>query len=238
MTGPLLELVDVRAGYEGRAVLHDISLTIPEGAFITIIGPNGHGKSTLLRCISGLVELTGGSIAFDGMPLGNLRADQIVGLGIVHIPQGDMMYPDMTVWDNLLMGAYLPSADAEAGQRLEEIGRLFPRLAERRDQIASTLSGGERRMLSLGRGLMTGGSLLMIDEPSLGLAPVVVDQIYDVVADLKKQKRTIMLVEENASRVMELADRIFLVDNGQIAWQGTPDELMSHNEIVETYLGI
>ncbi len=237
MTGPLLELVNVRAGYQGRAVLHDISLTIPEAAFITIIGPNGHGKSTLLRCVSGLVELTGGSIAFDGVPLGNLRVDQIVGLGIVHIPQGDMMYPDMTVRDNLLMGAYLPSVSAEADRRLEEIGRLFPRLAERRDQIASTLSGGERRMLSLGRGLMTGGRLLMIDEPSLGLAPVVVDQIYEVIADFKRQKRTILLVEENASRVMELADRIFLVDNGQIVWQGAPDELMSHNEIVETYLG-
>ena len=237
MTDPLLELVDVWAGYRGQTVLHGISLTIPQGAFITIIGPNGHGKTTLLRCVSRLIELTGGSIAFDGAPLGNLRADQVVALGIVHIPQGDMMYPDMTVRDNLLMGAYLPSVSAEAGQRLEEIDRLFPRLAERQNQIASTLSGGERRMLSLGRGMMTGGRLLMIDEPSLGLAPMVVDQIYEIIADFKKQKRTILLVEENASRVMELSDEIILIDNGRIVWQGSPDELMSHSEIVEIYLG-
>ncbi len=237
MTGPLLELVNVHAGYQGRSVLHNISLTIPEGSFTTIIGPNGHGKTTLLRCISGLIPLSEGDVIFDDAPLKNLRADQIVERGIVHVPQGDIIYPDMTVRDNLLMGAYLPSVSADADKLLGEVHRIFPRLAERRNQIASTLSGGERRMLSIGRGLMTGGRLLMIDEPSLGLAPVVVDQIYEVVADFKKQKRTIVLVEENASRVMELADAIILIDNGQIVWQGAPDELMTHTEIVETYLG-
>lgn len=237
MAGPSLELVNVHAGYRGLSVLHNISLTIPEGSFTTIIGPNGHGKTTLLRSISGLIPLTAGDVIFDGMPLKNLRADQIVEHGIVHVPQGDILYPDMTVRDNLLMGAYLPSASADADNRLAEVHRIFPRLAERRSQIASTLSGGERRMLSIGRGLMTGGRLLMIDEPSLGLAPVVVDQIYEVVADLKKQNRTIVLVEENASRVMDLADAIILIDNGQIVWQGAPDDLMTHSEIVETYLG-
>lgn len=237
MTGPLLELVNVHAGYRSLSVLHNISLTIPEGSFTTIIGPNGHGKTTLLRCISGLIPLSEGDVIFDNTRLKDLRADQIVERGIVHVPQGDIIYPDMTVRDNLLMGAYLPSVSADADERLGEVHRIFPRLAERRNQIASTLSGGERRMLSIGRGLMTGGRLLMIDEPSLGLAPVVVDQIYEVVADLKKQKRTILLVEENASRVMELADAIYLVDNGQLVWQGTPDELMSHTEIIETYLG-
>jgi branched-chain amino acid transport system ATP-binding protein len=237
MAGSSLDLVNVHAGYRGLSVLHNISLTIPEGSFTTIIGPNGHGKTTLLRCISGLIDLSAGDVIFDGVPLKNLRADQIVELGIVHVPQGDILYPDMTVRDNLLMGAYLPSASADADNRLTEVHRIFPLLAERRSQIASTLSGGERRMLSIGRGLMTGGRLLMIDEPSLGLAPVVVDQIYEVVADFKKQRRTIVLVEENASRVMDLADAIILIDNGQIVWQGAPDELMTHAEIVETYLG-
>jgi branched-chain amino acid transport system ATP-binding protein len=135
------------------------------------------------------------------------------------------------------MGAYLPAAHAEAERRLAEIFALLPRLAERRDQVSSTLSGGERRMLGIGRGLMSGGELLMLDEPSLGLAPLLIDQIYGVIADLKGQGRTILLVEENAGRVMDLADRIYLLDDGRIVWQGPPRELDSHREIIETYLG-
>lgn len=237
MGSELLGLDRVYAGYHGRAVVRDISLTVSEGSVIAIIGPNGHGKTTLLRCISGLVPLLGGEIRFDGVPIQGLDADRIVARGIVHIPQGDQIFPDMTVRDNLLVGAYLPAAQAEAEKRLEEVHEIFPRLAERRNQIASTLSGGERRMLSIGRGLMTGGRIWMIDEPSLGLAPIVSHQIYQVIAGFKEQGRTILIVEENASRVIELADQIYLLDHGEFVWQGAPSALAMHGEIVETYLG-
>lgn len=237
MSTPLLELRGVSAGYGGQQVLREISLEVAEGSLVTLIGPNGHGKTTLLRCVSGLVRPTSGEIRFDGQPLTQLKVHQIVERGIVHVPQGDMIFPDMTVFDNLLMGAYLPAANAEAERRLEEIFNLLPRLAERRNQISSTLSGGERRMLGIGRGLMAGGKILMIDEPSLGLAPLVIEQIYQVIADLKSSGRTILLVEENASRVEDLAERVHLLDDGRIVWEGAASELAGNDELLSTYLG-
>lgn len=237
MTAPLLELRDISAGYGVQQVLRGVSMAASEGELVTLIGPNGHGKTTLLRCISGLVRLTHGGIDFDGARLDGLEVHQIVKRGIVHVPQGDMIFPDMTVLDNLLMGAYLPSARAEADERLEGIFELLPALAERRGQVSSTLSGGERRMLGIGRGLMTGGRILLIDEPSLGLAPLAIEQIYEVIASLKQRGRTILLVEENAERVLDLADRIYLLDDGRIVWQGAADELADQEEILEAYLG-
>ena len=234
---PLLELDHVTAGYHGQAVLRDISLAIADGTVVTIIGPNGHGKSTLLRTISGLVQPMSGEVRFDGQSLRGRKVHDIVALGVVHIPQGDLIFPDMTVRDNLLMGAYLPDAHAEAATRIAEIFSLLPKLEERQNQIARTLSGGERRMLGIGRGLMTGGRILLVDEPSLGLAPIVIDQIYAVITRLKEEGRTILLVEENVSRVSEIAESIHLLDNGSFVWQGAPEELQLHQEILETYLG-
>ncbi len=181
--------------------------------------------------------MTHGGIDFDGARLDGLEVHRIVKRGIVHVPQGDMIFPDMTVLDNLLMGAYLPSARAEVDERLEGIFELLPALAERRGQVSSTLSGGERRMLGIGRGLMTGGRILLIDEPSLGLAPLAIEQIYEVIANLKQRGRTILLVEENAERVLDLADRIYLLDDGRIVWQGAAEELADQEEILEAYLG-
>lgn len=237
MTASLLEVDRVHAGYGGHPVLHDISLAIPEGQLVTIIGPNGHGKTTFLRMISGLVQPSKGDIRFDGQSIRKKRVDQVVALGIVHIPQGDLIFSEMSVRDNLLMGAYLPGAYARVEEGLREVYALLPTLAERQKQISSTLSGGERRMLALGRGLMTGGRILLIDEPSLGLAPILIEQIYDLIIRLKKSGRTILLVEENASRVLEISDRIYLLDNGRFVWQGGADELALHEEILETYLG-
>lgn len=236
MTGSL-EIQGLSAGYLGRDVLHAVSLSVPARSLTAIIGPNGHGKTTLLRAISGLVPRCSGAITLDGRPLQGLRADARVAAGVVQVPQGDMVFAEMTVLDNLLMGAYLPAAARGAKQRLEEVFTLLPKLAERRAQIASTLSGGERRMLGIGRGLMADGRVILLDEPSLGLAPIVIEQIYALIAQLKASGRTLVVVEENAARVVELADAMHLLDDGRFVWSGAGAELMARPEILETYFG-
>lgn len=234
---PLLMIENLSAGYSGLNVLAGLSLEVGAGEFIAVVGPNGHGKTTLLKTISGLLAASGGSITLAGLELTHRRADQIVAAGIVHVPQGDLLFPDMTVRENLLMGAYLPDAAAQAGMRLEEVFQLLPKLRERQGQIASTLSGGERRMTGIGRGLMSGGKVLMLDEPSLGLAPIVIDQIYELIDRLKASGRTIVLVEENAARIFDRADRVYLLDNGHFVWSGSGSELMQRPEVLQTYLG-
>jgi branched-chain amino acid transport system ATP-binding protein len=232
-----LELHKVSSGYGHHLVIRDLSFNVEEGQLAALIGPNGHGKTTLLRTISGLVRARQGTIAFAGQRIDPLRPDEIVAAGIVHVPQGDLLFPDMTVLENLRMGAYLPEAAKHEARRLEEVFALFPKLKERRNQLASTLSGGERRMVGMGRSLMAGGRLLMLDEPSLGLAPIVIDQIYAVIASLKASGRTILIVEENATRIAEMADMLHLLDNGEFAWSGSGPELLSRPEILSTYLG-
>lgn len=233
----LLEIEGLEAGYGPQAVLHGLTLAVEEGSFVAMVGPNGHGKSTALRVISGLLRARAGIIRFAGTRIDRLRPDQIVASGIIQVPQGDMLFPELTVIENLRLGAYLPEAAAQARNRLEEVFALLPKLRERQDQVASTLSGGERRMVGIGRGLMAGGQLLMLDEPSLGLAPIVIDQIYDVVRHLAASGRTILVVEENAMRIAELADRMHLMDNGRIAWEGLGQEFLSRPEIMSAYLG-
>lgn len=232
-----LALEDVASGYGQHLVIRGVSLSIPEGTLAALIGPNGHGKTTLLRTISGLVACRAGTINLHGTRIEALRPDEIVAAGIVHVPQGDMLFPDMTVLENLRLGAYLPAAAKQEQQRLEEVFTLLPKLKERRGQTASTLSGGERRMVGIGRGLMAGGRVLMLDEPSLGLAPIVIDQIYAVINTLRASGRTIVIVEENATRIAEVADRLHLLDNGHFVWSGTGVELMSSPEILSAYLG-
>ena len=234
----MLELVKIESGYSSLKVIKGISLEVPKSKLVTIIGPNGHGKTTLLRSISGVLRLQSGEINFEGKRIDNLRVDEIVHKGIVHIPQGDMLFPEMNVKDNLLMGAYLVRNQPELKNRITQVLELFPQLGERENQIASTLSGGERRMLAIGRGLMTGAKILLIDEPSLGLAPVVIDDIFKILKELNNQGQTILLVEENVSRVINVSDHIYLIDDGLIAWQGTGEELSSESNIMEVYLGV
>ena len=234
----MLELVKIESGYSSLRVIKGISLEVPKSKLVTIIGPNGHGKTTLLRSISGVLRLQSGEINFEGKRIDNLRVDEIVDKGIVHIPQGDMLFPEMNVKDNLLMGAYLVRNQPELKNRITQVLELFPQLGERENQIASTLSGGERRMLAIGRGLMTGAKILLIDEPSLGLAPVVIDDIFKILKELNNQGQTILLVEENVSRVINLSDHIYLIDDGLIAWQGTGEELSSESNIMEVYFGV
>ena len=237
MAGALLKIDNVSAGYHGQDVLRGLSLDVEEGNLVAIVGPNGHGKTTLLRAISGLLRLTGGSIQLGERRIDRLRPDQIVAAGVVHVPQGDMLFPEMTVLENLQMGAYLPTASAGMAQRLEEVYTLLPKLKERHHQVASTLSGGERRMVGIGRGLMADARLLLLDEPSLGLAPIIIDQIYEVISALRASGRTILLVEESAARVADKADRIHLLDHGEFVWSGAGPELMARPEILATYLG-
>jgi branched-chain amino acid transport system ATP-binding protein len=237
VSGALLEIAGLSSGYGGQPVLRQLAMSVARGEFVAIIGPNGHGKTTLLKTISGLVRSTAGEIRLEDRRLDRLRPDEIVAAGVIQVPQGDMLFPEMTVLENLLMGAYRRETAGEVRRGLEEVFALLPKLAERRSQLASTLSGGERRMVGIGRGLMSAGRLLMLDEPSLGLAPIVIDQIYEVVHRLKEAGRTVILVEENALRVAETADRIHLLDNGRFVWEGLGQELMNRPEVLSTYLG-
>ena len=237
MSEPLLSLDGVSAGYAGLPVLKKISLSVHSGLVIVILGPNGHGKTTLLRCISGLVRPTHGDIRFDGNSLNRYSSEQIVKLGIAHVPQGDLLFPEMSVRDNLLMGAYLCSSTGERERRLAEVYGLLPKLNERREQMANSLSGGERRMLAIGRGLMTQGRVILLDEPSLGLAPVIIDQVYVLIKSLKAQGKTVVLVEEHPKRAFEVADYVYLLDDGHFIWQGKPEELAGRGELFKSYLG-
>ena len=237
MSAPMLEVRDLSSGYGGLTVLDSLSFSIGAGEFVAVVGPNGHGKTTLLKTISGLVSARRGNIALMGAEISRMRPDRVVSAGIVHVPQGDLLFPDMTVRENLLMGAYLLAAPRQASSRLEEVFSFLPKLRERQNQTAATLSVGERRMVGIGRGLMAAGKLLMLDEPSLGLAPIVIDQIYELIDGLKAAGRTILLVEENAARIFERADRAYLLDNGRFVWTGSGRELMQRREVLEIYLG-
>lgn len=237
MVKDCLKLVNVTAGYDLQKVLHGISLNIEEGSVAGIIGPNGHGKSTLVKTVSGLVSAWSGQVFFEGLPIEKMPAHERVNNGVVHVPQGDMIFPKMTIEENLRLGAVLAEDSEEVERRLENVFELFPVLLNRRVQVARTLSGGERRMLGIGRGLMTNGQFMLIDEPSLGLAPKLIDQIYDSLHEMKESGITFLIVEENITRLQNLADWIYLMDNGEFVWNGHPDELQSNSELLSTYLG-
>jgi branched-chain amino acid transport system ATP-binding protein len=234
----LLVVSEISSGYGETVVLHDLSIRVADGETVVILGPNGHGKTTLLRTISRLLPLRSGEITFAGRSIGSLPPDALAGLGITHIPQGDLLFPEMTVLDNLLMGAYRAEAWARRAERLEEIFTFFPRLGERQKQLARTLSGGERRMLAIGRGLMGEGRLLMIDEPSLGLAPVIIDELYDRIGQIRSSGTAILLVEESAAHVEDLADRVYLLESGRIVREALPGDLLADEALLRTYLGI
>ena len=234
----MFEITGLNTGYGDIPILHDIDFTMEEGEILMILGPNGHGKTTLLRTISGLLRAWSGSITLDGVELTSLLPHQIVQKGIAHIPQGDLLFPDMTVTENLLMGAYLPDAWKKRHSQMQEVFKLFPVLKARSGQIARTLSGGERRMLALGRGLMMQARLYLIDEPSLGLAPLVVENLYADIRKLVDHGYSIIVVEENASRAAGLADRVYLMESGRFMRSGRPEDLLDDEAFQTAYFGI
>lgn len=213
----MLELNNVRAGYGAINVLWDVSLTAARGELTTIIGPNGAGKTSLLRAVMGLIPVSQGSIAVNGQPLSGKRTWDMAGLSVAMIPEGRMVFRDMSVEENLIMGAYPKAHRAHLAARLEESYVMFPRLRERRKQLAGSLSGGEAQMLAMARGLMSDPALLIIDEPSLGLAPLVVNELFEILTRLKDGKRTIILVEQNTSRAVGVAEQVYLMQSGKVA---------------------
>jgi branched-chain amino acid transport system ATP-binding protein len=232
----MLDVSNLEAGYGAATVLVDVSISVDEGKFVVVTGPNGHGKTTLLRVLSGLLPVNSGEVTFLGERLNGRSASSIVGRGLVHIPQGDLLFVDLTVEQNLYMGAYLRDAWKGRRERLRRVYELFPRLEERRTQQARTLSGGERRMLGIGRGLMSNAKMLMVDEPALGLAPVLVQEVYATLDKIARSEATVLLVEETLANAKDIADYVYLMDTGRIVHQGTMAQF-GEDVLASTYLG-
>lgn len=233
----ILKITDLHVAYGGIKALRGIDLEVPEGKIVTLIGSNGAGKSTTLRTISGLVQASSGSITYNGKELLELPIHQIIHEGIVMVPEGRWVFPDMSVLENLKIGAYLRKDHARVSQDIEWIYSLFPRLKERHWQMAGTLSGGEQQMLAVGRALMSRPKVLMMDEPSLGLAPLIVRDIFSIIQEINQQGVTILLVEQNANMALHIADIGYVLETGHITLSGPGKSLLGNQDIKRAYLG-
>lgn len=234
----MLKLEDVNSGYDVLQVLWGVNINIEECEFIALLGPNGAGKSTTLRTIAGLVKPMSGNIYFKNEKITGLPAHEITKLGISYISESLNLFRNMSIQENLLMGAYIIDDEKEQERILEYVYDLFPRLAERKKQLAGTLSGGERKMLAIARGLMCKPSLLLVDEPSLGLAPYLMRNVFEALTTLHEQGHTILLVEQNVNATLEITRRAYVLEQGKIAMEGVSDELMDNEHIQNVYLGI
>ena len=234
----MLALSEMSAGYGSVRAVSNVSITVGEGEAVGLLGANGAGKSTTLRAISGLVRPTSGTITFRGKNIDSLPAYKITELGIAHVPEGRQVFPELTVKENLEIGAYIPKARAARTQTLDLVFAIFPVLAERRKQLAGTMSGGEQQMLAVGRGLMLRPHLLMLDEPSLGLAPVVTEATFDKIQEIHAMGTAILLVEQNVSRALTLVQRAYVLESGKVIMKGTSAELVNNKQVQAAYLGI
>ena len=232
-----LEIRDLCVSYGGIRALKGVSLSVDEGQIVTLIGANGAGKSTTLRAISGLQKVQSGSILYGGEDLTGLPAKEIVRRGIIHVPEGRRVFPDMTVAENLKIGAFLRTDKAAIAQDMDYVYSLFPRLKERSWQLAGTLSGGEQQMLAVGRALMSRPKVLMMDEPSLGLAPLIVKDIFSIIRRVNQDGITVLLIEQNANAALRIADYGYVLETGTIALSGTGEELLKNESVREAYLG-
>ena len=233
---PLLEVQGLRAGYGVINAVKGIDLHVEEGEIVTLIGSNGAGKSTTLRALSGIIRPSAGTVTFRGTRIDRMAAHKIVKLGMSHVPEGRGVFHTLSVHENLLMGAYQRS-DGGLQEDLDRVFTLFPRLKERESQAGGTLSGGEQQMLAMGRALMARPTLLLLDEPSMGLSPILVDTIFETVRSIREQGATVLLVEQNALMALEIADRAYVIESGVIALQGTGAELSSDDSVRRAYLG-
>lgn len=233
----MLKIKDLDVYYGGIHALDSISFEITEGEIVTLVGSNGAGKSTVLKSISNLIKIRGGSIVFNGEDITKTSSEKIVGKGLIHVPEGRRIFNKLTVEENLLMGSYLRKDKNGIKSDLEYVYTLFPRLKERFKQMGGTLSGGEQQMLAIGRGIMSKPKLLALDEPSMGLAPIVIDEIFDAVVGLNKKGLTVLLVEQNANIALAIADRGYVVESGKIAFSGNGKDLLNDERVKKIYLG-
>jgi branched-chain amino acid transport system ATP-binding protein len=234
----LLNLRNVYAGYGSSEVLHGISLNIKAEEVVALVGPNGAGKSTTIRAITGEVKIDDGSIVFDGHDLASMPSYEIVAHGVACSPEGRQVFGNLTVYENLRMGAFTVRESSSIKDSLDRVFSLFPRLAERRGQYAESLSGGEQQMLAIGRAVMSNPGLLLLDEPSLGIAPVIVDAIYEKILEISKHGTSVLLVEQNVSLALDIASRAYVMESGVIHLAGKSSELMNDSYILDTYLGV
>jgi ABC-type branched-subunit amino acid transport system ATPase component len=234
---PLLALRDVSAGYGFIQILYGVSLHVNEGEIVSVIGPNGAGKSTTFKIVMGLINYLGGDVVYQGRSLVGERADRILGFGLAYVPQGRVVFTQMTVRENLEMGAYLEHDRARITSAMERVFALFPRLAERRRQMAGSMSGGEQQMLAMARGLMMRPKMMMLDEPSLGLSPRLVDEVFDKIVEMSKDGLTVMLVEQNAARALEISDRGYVLELGRNRYEGAGRDLLDDPDVRRMYLG-
>ena len=233
----LLEVKDLEVSYGVIQALKGISFEVNEGEIVTLIGANGAGKTTTMQSIIGLIPKKGGTVIYDGQEITKTPCHKVVHLGMSQVPEGRRIFQELTVYENLLMGAYSKKKDDTFKEDLEKVYARFPRLKERSTQIAGTLSGGEQQMLAMGRALMSRPKLLMLDEPSMGLSPLLVDEVFDIIKDINKDGTTILLVEQNAGKSLAISDRAYVLETGKITVSGTGAELLADERIKEAYLG-
>jgi branched-chain amino acid transport system ATP-binding protein len=234
----MLELNNLTAGYGSFQALFSVNLEVKDGEAIAVIGPNGAGKTTLLRTISGMLPVQSGNLSMEGTSLKDVPPYRIIDLGIAHVPENRRLFPSMSIEDNLRMGAFTPNARPHYEERLDFIFNLFPRLKERRSQIAGTLSGGEQQMCAIGRALMSSPKLLLMDEPSAGLAPVIVNQVFQLVQQIRDQGLTVLIVEQNIEQVLQIVDRAYLMEVGSIKISGKAGELIQSESLRKAYVGL
>ena len=233
----MLTIEDIHVYYDAIHALKGISVTVAEGEIVTLIGANGAGKTTTLRTVSGLIRAKSGKISFDGQDISSMPAQDIVKLGLSQVPEGRRIFANMTVYENLELGAYTRSDSHEINQDIAKVFERFPRLEERKKQVAGTLSGGEQQMLAIGRGLMSRPKLLLLDEPSMGLAPLLVKEIFSIIQEINRAGTTILLVEQNAHMALSIANKAYVLETGRIILSGTAKELSESEEVRKAYLG-
>ena len=233
----MLRIENLDFSYGDLQVLWGLSLEVKQGEIVTVLGANGAGKSTTLKNVSRLVRPSAGSITFEGKDLGKLESHQVVELGVVQVPEGRRIFPEMTVLENLRMGSFIKSTRPDRQRNIERAFTLFPRLAERQKQLGGTLSGGEQQMLAIGRGLMTNPRLMLLDEPSLGLSPLFVKNIFEIIKEINRQGTTILLVEQNVFQSLRISHRAYVLETGRVVLSGTGEELLGNEHVKKAFLG-